>query len=79
MYEGWTRLNIVFLTHLAIVTYLPSTNVMYAWLRGILQASVVLGMHGASEGTAKQFVEYAYWAALAFWVWLKVEMADKGM
>ena len=73
MYEGWTRLLIVFLTHVIIVGYLPSSGILFSILRGLLQAFAVVTLHSASETTFKTLIEYTYWAALVFWVYLKVE------
>lgn len=73
MYEGWTRLLIVFLTHVLIVGFLPSSGIIFAILRGLLQAGAVVTLHLASETTQRIFGEYAYWAALVFWIYLKVE------
>lgn len=78
MYEGWTRLVFVFLTHPGIVADVPATGIGFLWLRGILQASIVLGMHGASETKWKQLMEYVYWGALALWFYIKVQLALVG-
>ena len=77
MYEGWTRLLLVFLTHPGIVINVPATGTGFSWLRGLLQAGIVLGMHGASEGKWKQLVEYLYWGAFALWSYIKVQLALK--
>lgn len=77
MYTGWTRLLIVFLTHPGILISQPAAGIGFLWARGILQASVVLAMHAASEGKWKDIVGYGYWAALWLWVYIKVKMAQK--
>ena len=79
MYEGWTRLLIVFLTHPGVVVPMPATGIGFLWARGLLQASLVLAMHGASEGKWKDIVGYVYWAALGLWAYLKVKIAQKGL
>jgi hypothetical protein len=73
MYEGWTRLLIVFLTHVLIVGALPSSGILFSILRGLVQASAVVTLHLASETTLAVVTEYLYWAAFVFWVYLKVE------
>lgn len=77
MYEGWTRLLIVFLTHPGILVTQPATGFGFLWGRGLLQASVVLAMHGASEGKWRDIVGYGYWGVLAMWVYIKVAVASK--
>lgn len=77
MYEGWTRLLLVFLTHPGILISQPATGIGFLWLRGLLQAGVVVAMHAASEGKWKDIVGYAYWALFGTWALLKVEVASK--
>jgi hypothetical protein len=77
MYEGWTRLLIVFLTYPGIVISQPATGILFLWGRGLIQASIVLAMHSASETKQKQLVEYVYWAVLVAWVYIKVQLALK--
>lgn len=79
MYEGWTRLLIVFLTHPGILVSMPASGIMMLWGRGLLQAGIVLAMHGASETKMSQIIQYLYWGALLFWAWIKVEIADKSI
>lgn len=78
MYEGYTRLLIVFLTHLLVVGLVPAPGFLYSWARGVLQASVVLIMHSFSEGVRSAVVQYAYWGALLLWIYIKVQLALKG-
>jgi hypothetical protein len=78
MYEGWTRLIFVFLTHPGIVVNPPATGIGFLWLRGLLQASIVLIMHSASETKWKLLMEYAYWGAFALWFYIKVQLALVG-
>jgi hypothetical protein len=79
MYQGWTRLLIVFLTHQLIVGFLPSSGILFSYLRAILQAVLVLFMHGASEGKWNVLTEYLYWAAFALWGYLLVKTAPKSV
>jgi hypothetical protein len=79
MYTGWTRLLIVFLTHPGLLVSVPASGMLMLWGRGLLQASVVLAMHGASETRMSQIVEYLYWGTFLFWAWIKVEVADKSV
>jgi hypothetical protein len=79
MYTGWTRLLIVFLTHPGVIVSVPASGMLMLWGRGLLQASVVLAMHSASETKMSQLVQYLYWAALLMWTWIKVEVADKSI
>lgn len=79
MYEGLTRLLIVFLTHPGILISVPATGIGFLWLRGLLQASVVLALHGASETKWNQIVQYAYWGVLALWTYIKVQMTLKSV
>lgn len=76
MYEGWTALIIVFITHLG-TTLIPASGIIFLWLRGLFQAGIVLAMHSASGGkpsTSLAF-EILYWAILAMWAWIKIKMA----
>jgi hypothetical protein len=69
MYEGYTRLLIVYLTHLFFVPLMPSTNIGFAWGRGLLQSLVVMAMHAPSgySKTASTISEYVYYGMLALW------------
>ena len=77
MYEGLTRLLIVFLTHPGILVSIPANGIAFSWLRGLLQASLVLVLHIASDTSSSVLVQYFYWLFFLGWVWLKVEMADR--
>jgi hypothetical protein len=79
MYQGWTRLLIVFLTHPGILMDVPATGIMFLWARGLLQAAIVLVLHLGSEGKMSQIIQYAYWLVLMGWAWIKVEIADKSI
>ena len=76
MYDGWTALVIVFLTHLATM-YLPSSGIVFSWMRGLFQAGIVLAMHSTSEGkpTTSIAFELLYWAILGLWAWIKIKIA----
>jgi hypothetical protein len=58
MYEGWTRVLIVFLTHMPTVFFIPAPGI-FSWARGLLQAGLVLALHAASEGKNSGVVEIA--------------------
>ena len=77
MYEGWTRLLIVYFTHVLIVGFIPATGIIAAFGRGLLQASAAIIMHTFSDTGLKVLVEYAYWGAVVFWIYLKVEKESK--
>jgi hypothetical protein len=77
MYEGWTRLLIVFLTHPGIIVSIPAKGFALSWARGLLQAAVAVAMHVPSEMKTSQLIQYLYWFAFLGWVWIKVEIADK--
>jgi len=64
MYEGWTRLLIVFLTHPGVLLPIPVTGVLYLWARGLWQASWVMILHSFSEGKWNQLASIAYWMVL---------------
>jgi hypothetical protein len=72
MYEGWTRHLIVYITHLGILATVPVTGVLYLWARGLLHASVVVGLHGFSEGKWRQLAEMVYWMVLVVATYLQV-------
>lgn len=63
MYEGVVRLLIVFLTHPGVLIPIPATG-MFAWIRGLLQASVSLFLHSFSDGKNSQLVSFVYWGIL---------------
>jgi hypothetical protein len=74
MYEGWTRLLIVFLTHPGIILPIPAPG-MFSWLRGVWQASFVLLMHSFSEGTKSFLAQMVYWAVLFMTAYIQVAIA----
>ena len=79
MYTGWIRLLIVFLSHIFLVPVLPGDGLVYAWVRGLVQATAVMIMHSFSEGSAlrSSVVSYLYLGTLAAWVGVKVNIALK--
>jgi hypothetical protein len=79
MYQGWTRLLIVFLTHPGILLDVPATGILMQWGRGLLQAAIVLVLHLGSEGQMSLMIQYVYWFVLLGWIWIKVEIADKSI
>lgn len=74
MYEGWTRLLIVFLTHPGVLVPLPAPG-MWSWIRGLWQASWVIVMHSFSEGTKNILAAITYWAVLFMMVYIQVAVA----
>jgi hypothetical protein len=74
MYEGWTRLLIVFLTHPGIVLSVPAEG-LWTWVRGLWQASWVMVLHSFSEGKWNQLGSIAYWMVLIGMVYLQVAIA----
>lgn len=75
MYEGWTRLLIVFLTHPGVLVPIPVTGVLYIWARGAFQAVVVAAMHGFSEGRFRLLSEIIYWILLVVMAYVQVAIA----
>ena len=74
MYEGWTRLLIVYLTHPGVVLPIPVTG-MWTWIRGLWQASWVMVMHSFSEGNKNQLASLVYWAVLLIMAYIQVAIA----
>ncbi len=72
MYEGWTRLLIVYLTHPGVVLPIPVTGVLYLWVRGLWQATWVMILHSFSEGKWSQLASMAYWAVLIVMAYVQV-------
>lgn len=60
MYEGWTRLLIVYLTHPGVLIPIPGHS-LWSWARGLWQASWVMVMHSYSEGTKAYLASLVYW------------------
>ena len=79
MYEGYTRLIIVYLTHLFFVPLVPSTNIAFAWGRGLLQSLFVMAMHAPSEYSkaTSYLVSVIYAGMLALWVGVQVAIIIK--
>ena len=74
MYEGWTRLLIVFLTHPGVLVPIPAEG-LWAWVRGLWQASWVMVLHSFSEGKWTQLASMVYWAVLVIATYLQVAIA----
>ena len=74
MYEGWTRLLIIFLTHPGVLVPIPAPG-MWSWIRGLWQASWVMVMHSFSEGTKNTLAALVYWALLFMMVYIQVALA----
>lgn len=71
MYEGWTRLLIVFLTHPGVLVPIPSIGMM-AWIRGLWQASWVMVMHSFSEGDKNYLASMTYWIVLCVMAYIQI-------
>jgi len=74
MYEGWTRLLIVFLTHPGVLFPIPAPG-MYSWIRGLWQASWVMVMHSFSEGNKNLIASIVYWGILFTMLYIQVAIA----
>ena len=74
MYEGWTRLLIVFLTHPGVLIPIPATA-LWTWIRGLWQASWVMVMHSFSEGNKNTLAEMVYWVILGIMAYIQVAIA----
>jgi hypothetical protein len=75
MYEGWTRLLIVFLTHPGVLVPIPAEG-LWTWARGLWQASWVMILHSFSENSKwKQLAEMSYWLFLFVMVYIQVAIA----
>jgi hypothetical protein len=74
MYEGWTRLLIVFLTHPGVLVPIPAEG-LWTWARGLWQASWVLVLHSFSEGKWKRLAELVYMMILFIMVYIQVAIA----
>jgi hypothetical protein len=66
MYGKLTSLLIVFLTHPGILVPIPAPA-LWAWPRGLLQASWVLAMQAFSEGRYSFLAQVAYGVVFLFW------------
>lgn len=75
MYEGWTRLLIVYLTHPGVVVPIPVTGVIYLWARGLWQAMWVSILHSFSEGNKSQLASIVYWMILIMTAYFQVAIA----
>ena len=75
MYEGWTRLLIVYLTHPGVVLPIPVTGVLYTWARGLWQAAWVMILHSFSEGKWNQLASISYWMTLIGMAYIQVAIA----
>jgi hypothetical protein len=74
MYEGWTRLLIVFLTHPGVLVPIPATA-LWTWIRGLWQASWVMVMHSFSEGNKSLLASMVYWVILGIMAYIQVAIA----
>ncbi len=74
MYERWTRLLIVFLTHPGVLLPIPAEG-LWTWPRGLWQASWVMILHSFSEGKWKTIAEMTYWLFLFMMVYIQVAIA----
>ena len=74
MYEGWTGLLIVFLTHPGVIVPIPATGV-WTWVRGLWQASWVMILHSFSEGKWNQLASMVYWIVLIMTAYIQVAIA----
>lgn len=72
MYEGWTRLLIVFLTHPGIVLTITARGFLMQWARGLWQASWVMVLHSFSEGAKSQLASWAYVGVLLAWAYVQI-------
>ena len=73
MYEGLTRLLIIFFTHPGILVSIPATGMGYSWARGLFQAAMVLVLHSPSEGKVSfsYTMQVVYWMILGIWLYVK--------
>jgi hypothetical protein len=71
MYEGWTRLLIVYLTHPGVLISIPANGVM-SWARGLWQASWVMVMHSFSKGSRSLIASLVYWFFFALSIFMPV-------
>ena len=74
MYEGWTRLLIVFLTHPGVLIPIPAEG-LWTWARGLWQASWVMVLHSFSEGKYSQIANMVYWGLLVVMAYIQVAIA----
>jgi hypothetical protein len=74
MYEGWTRLLIVFLTHPGVILPIPAPG-LWSWLRGLWQASWVMVMHSFSEGSKNLLASMVFWGILFIMVYIQTAIA----
>lgn len=74
MYEGWTRLLIVFLTHPGVLVPIPAPA-LWSWIRGLWQASWVMVMHSFSEGNKNLLASMVYWGILFTMAYIQVAIA----
>lgn len=75
MYEGWTRLLIVFLTHPGVILPIPVTGPLYLWARGLWQAGWVMLLHSFSEGNKSMLAALVYWMVLLMMVYVQAAIA----
>jgi hypothetical protein len=71
MYQGWTRLLIVYLTHPGVLVPIPGKG-LWSWARGLWQASWVMVMHSFSEGSRSLIASLVYWFFFALSIFMPV-------
>ena len=74
MYDGWTRLLIVYLTHPGVLIPIPAEG-LWTWPRGLWQATWVMILHSFSEGKWSQLAQMAYWMVLVMMAYIRVAIA----
>jgi hypothetical protein len=74
MYEGWTRLLIVFLTHPGVLVPIPAEG-LFTWARALWQASWVMILHSFSEGNKSTIASLVYWMVLLTMAYIQVAIA----
>ena len=75
MYEGWTRLLIVYLTHPGVILPLPASSPIMQYLRGLWQAAWVMVLHSFSDGSKSYMAQMFYWIVFLAQVYVKVQIA----
>ena len=78
MYEGWTRLLIIYLTHPGIIIPIPATGMVMTYLRALWQAAWVMVLHSFSDGSKNYMAQVVYWVILLAQVYIKVQLALMG-
>jgi hypothetical protein len=71
MYEGWTRLLIVYLTHPGVLLPIPGKG-LWSWARGLWQASWVMVLHSFSDGSRAFLASLVYWVFFGLSIFIPV-------